>query len=93
VHPGLIALRDYDRKNRTDFFRTLRVYLEHQQCVADASSALYIHRNTLLYRIRKIEEFFGFTLDNPKQVINLLLGFHILEYLNTEDQHLGMDQE
>jgi hypothetical protein len=93
VHPGLIALRDYDRKNRTDFFRTLRVYLENQQCVADASSALYIHRNTLLYRIRKIEEFFGFTLDNPKQVINLFLGFHILEYLNAEDHHLGMDQE
>ena len=45
-------------------FATFSSYLKHERSVLNASQDVYIHRNTLLYRIRKIKEFLESDLDD-----------------------------
>ena len=45
--------------------RTLRVYLDHGCNVNRAADALFVHRNTLAYRIKRIKAISGIDLENP----------------------------
>jgi hypothetical protein len=66
----------------TELLHTLRVYLFLDQNVTEAAKTLYIHRNTLLYRIRHIEKLLGIKLRNTAQlstVWSALEGLELLE--------------
>lgn len=47
---------EYDIYNETDYFTVLRCYLSYNGSLQDTANELYIHRNTVNYKIRKIEE-------------------------------------
>ncbi|NMP22260.1 PucR family transcriptional regulator [Sulfobacillus harzensis] len=50
---------------------TLMSYLEHDQSIARTAEAMYVHPNTVLYRIRRVENLLGIDLrrtDNLTQV-------------------------
>lgn len=47
---------EYDRKYNQNLLDTLRAYLENRLNVTKTAQALYIHRNTMIKRIEKIEE-------------------------------------
>ncbi|MFE9396286.1 PucR family transcriptional regulator [Streptomyces flavidovirens] len=44
---------------------TLSVYLRHGMCAATAARALYVHRHTLEYRLRRVRELTGLDLRQP----------------------------
>lgn len=75
AHPALAFLRDYDEKNHTDFYETLKVYLEQERSYAATSKALNLHRNTLLYRVERIGELTGLELDSPETRLHLRISF------------------
>lgn len=68
------ALVQYDSTHETDLTNTLQVLIENNCNVFQASQKLYVHRNTLKYRIQKIEEITGRTLDSGEDRINLYMG-------------------
>lgn len=74
------ALAEHDRKTNGDLVRTLDAYLEHGGALADAAASLNVHRNTLLYRIGRIEEITGIDLKDAGQRLNLhvALKAHLL---------------
>lgn len=49
----------HDAEHGTDYVETLRVALDHDRSWQSAASALHIHRQTLGYRLRRIEEITG----------------------------------
>lgn len=49
-------LIEYDSKNKTELLNTFHEYLRSDGNLIEASQNLYIHRNTLLKRLKKIEE-------------------------------------
>lgn len=53
---------------------TLSAYLDNNLNLAVTSRDLFIHRNTLLYRIEKIEGFLGYSLNTPHVVLSLQLA-------------------
>jgi len=54
---GIIeSLVEHDHKANSDLTRTLATYLDHGGALAEAASALNVHRNTMLYRLGRIEE-------------------------------------
>lgn len=57
---------------------TLRAYLDAGRNAKAAALALHVHRNTLLYRLRRIEERLDFALDDPEKVFALDLASRIL---------------
>jgi len=73
-------LLSYDHENGTELVKTLRVFLEKNQNSAKASKALFIHYNTLRYRLDRIKEILGAVLDNPQQrlTIEIALQFYPL---------------
>ncbi len=73
-------IHEYDLKNATDYLETLRHYLGNQCSVQKAADKLYVHRNTVAYRVGKIKELFGLSFeDDQKNYLNytscLLCGF------------------
>lgn len=79
VQPEVLTL--YHRKNGPEFVHDLRLYLIHGRNLAHAAQALYIHRNTLVYRMGQIEEVLGIDLDeaDEQQLFRLYLSSLILE--------------
>ncbi|NLU53241.1 MAG: PucR family transcriptional regulator [Clostridiaceae bacterium] len=71
----------YDRQNNTKFTELLRIYLENNGSVQLVSEKLYVHRNTVLNHLKKIESIVGI---NPLELegrVNLYMGFYIKDIL------------
>jgi sugar diacid utilization regulator len=64
IHPMLAELDAYDRAHDANLMRTLNVYLEEECDLNQTAQALYIHRNTLLYRLKRICAIARIDLDN-----------------------------
>jgi PucR family transcriptional regulator, proline-responsive transcriptional activator len=79
-HPSIFVLREYDRRNNTNYLKFLYQYLENINNPRGVISALNIHRNTLKYRIDKIKGIMNVDLKDSKQLLLLYLSFQILRY-------------
>lgn len=79
---NLGILEQYDQQNDTEFVKTLRIYLASDCNLIETASRLFMHRNTIVYRIRKIKDILGSELDNSSVKFNLLMAFYIKDYLS-----------
>ena len=77
-HPAVTALLDYDRKNGTRMAEPLFHYFLHERRYEQTAKALFVHRNTIQYRIEKIVELTKVDLDDIQQrtFLLLVLYFH-----------------
>jgi purine catabolism regulator len=55
---------DYDRQHSADLVRTLRAFFDAKCGPKEAASMLEVHRNTVLYRLERIQEITGLDLDD-----------------------------
>ena len=74
LHPALDKLRSYDRSNQSDMLETLKVYLDNDRNAQRCANMLYLHRNSLQYRVRRIQEIAGIDLDDPNERAYLRLS-------------------
>jgi hypothetical protein len=74
----ILNLQKYDNKNQTEYVRTLKAYLGNQMNAVKTAKALYIHHNTMEYRLRKIEELAGIDFGDYDQVLYLNISFRFL---------------
>ena len=77
VNPALYALKAYDAQNKTDFYETLKVYLICERNLVKTASRLFIHRNSLVYRIRRICEITGLDLDDEQVRMHVLMSYYL----------------
>lgn len=61
------GIHEYDLKNATDYLETLYHYLGSQCSVQKAADKLYVHRNTVAYRVNKMRELFGLDFEDDRQ--------------------------
>lgn len=80
-HPALLKLIDYDRENNSNYTRSLYTYIISSKNMTESASTLDIHRNTMQYRIGKIELIMDVDLNNSDILLHLHLSFKILEFL------------
>lgn len=73
-------LEDYDSKNQTDYYMILRYYLMYNNSVDKVSKELFVHRNTINYKIKKIKDILGCDLDY-NDGLNLILAYKIKDQL------------
>ena len=79
-HPALITIERYDKKYGTNLKETLYTYLTNDCNTVKTAKMMYVHRNTLYYKINKVEELIGQTLDNGTLKERLLFSYHVIEY-------------
>ncbi|MER1998490.1 MAG: PucR family transcriptional regulator ligand-binding domain-containing protein [Lysinibacillus sp.] len=71
----------YDQLHHTDFVEFLKIYLEENGSANKISKRLFIHRNTVAYKINKIEALLDIDLNNTFARTNLNVAFMIEDIL------------
>lgn len=71
-------LLEYDERNDSDLAETLRAWLDALGDVRVAAAMLFIHPNTLRYRLRRMEAVCGLDLADPEQRFAAMLQLRIL---------------
>lgn len=79
AHPAVARLLEWDATHGTALARTLRCFLENERSYARTAEALYVHRNTVLYRIAKAAEIAPFDLDDAYERQYLAVSFLLLD--------------
>ena len=79
-HQNIQELGDYDRLHHTELCATLQVYLEQTKSLVRTAEILFIHRNTVRYRINKCMELLGSDLEDGNEIFALILSLRMLEY-------------
>jgi hypothetical protein len=68
-------------EERTRLLETLEQWYAAGGSAADAARQLYCHRNTVRYRLRRLEELTGRSLQDPRAVADLSVALHALRML------------
>ena len=76
-HPIMEALLKSDQENETDLADTLYAYLVCERNISAASDYLYIHRNTMTYRLRKIDSLVKINYEDPKERQYLIISYEM----------------
>lgn len=89
LQPGDISLlsttlyqqiRQYDEENNAQYLTTLLTYLRSNCSVAKTAKQLFIHPNSVLYRINRVQEIFDFDLSDENAVFGILFSARLQEY-------------
>lgn len=72
----------HDASHNSDYGETLQVYFETGKNTLQSAKFLHIHRNTMLYRLEKIQEICGCDFNDSSCMQRLLFSLRILEFLN-----------
>jgi len=76
-HQVLGPLLQYDEENNGALTDTLRAYIESDMCQKTAAQKLYLHRNSLKYRLKLIENLLGENAMKGHGLIRLHLALTI----------------
>ncbi len=79
VSPVYARIKLHDQQNNTEYLKTLREYLSQNLNTVQTASALYIHRLTMVYRLKRICEIGKTDLKKPDELLHLALSFMIDE--------------
>jgi Purine catabolism regulatory protein-like family/PucR C-terminal helix-turn-helix domain len=82
----LSPLLDYDADHGAELVRTLRVFLDCSGSWTKAAGAMFVHVNSLRYRIRRVEELTGRDLGSLADQAALLLALRLAGPGSAEDQ-------
>lgn len=77
----LLPLLEYDNRNDSDLSIVLRCYLKHDGSVKAAADELFLHRNTVNYKISKAGEVLDTDLSTLDSRLQLSIGFMLYDML------------
>jgi purine catabolism regulator len=72
-------LLEHDRVRRSDLVRTLRAFFAAGGNASEAADRMFLHRNSMLYRLERIQKLTGLDLKDPGVALALQLGLLTLE--------------
>ena len=81
VETQLGALIHYDADNHTQLVETLSLYLQNNCNISHTADAAFTHRNTIKYRIIRIEELLHIDLQNASARLNLHLALYLYHFI------------
>ena len=80
-HPLLSELEKYDAEKNTELYETLMNYTLTGFSKNRTAEAMFLHRNTVNYRIQQISDLFGVDLTDSALLFKLQYSFYIDSYL------------
>ncbi len=72
---------EYDKANNTDLYQSMQTYLDCNCSSKETADRLFIHTNTIYYRIRKLSQLTGFQVSDIRDSGNLYYVFKCYEAL------------
>lgn len=80
-HPALLEMQEYDQKHHTEYLQDLELYLKSGKNINKAAKAACVHKNSMYYRISKMEEKFSISLADEDTCFSLQISLKILQLL------------
>jgi purine catabolism regulator len=78
------ALIAYDAEHGTELVHSLAVFLEHNRSWQRSAEELHVHKQTLVYRMHRVEELTGRDLRDTADVVQFWLALRALEFAHGE---------
>jgi purine catabolism regulator len=75
------TLVEYDQRTGAGLMATLDAFFRCHGSPTEIAQLLHLHRNTVLYRLRRIEDIAQLTLDDPETRLNLHLCLKVRDVL------------
>ncbi len=76
-HPAIETLKRLDEAKQTNYISTLRTYIQNDRNIKKSAETLYIHRNTMIHRIEKIQAITGLDFSNHNNELYIWLSLEI----------------
>lgn len=73
----LQPLLDYDSETGGELIKTLDTFFANNCNMRKTAECLYVHKNSVIYRLNKIEQMTGLDLNNSSDKFNLQLGLYL----------------
>jgi purine catabolism regulator len=84
VETTLGPLLRYEKEHpAANLLNTLRAYLEHNRTISGTAQAMYVHYNTVRYRLERLQGILGPFVDGPDQCLRLELALRVQSLLAT----------
>lgn len=81
LHPAVDILADLEKRENTSLLQTLKAYLFTERSISRTASTLFIHKNTVTYRINRIKRLNIIDFDNDYERNYVLLSLLIYNQL------------
>lgn len=79
VCKDLLEMVEEDLKDETQLVKTLYYYLLEERSLMKAGEKIGVHRNSIVYRMNKIEETYNFNLEDREVRQNLIASLELLK--------------
>lgn len=86
VEETLGALIDYDKAHHSNLLQTLSAYFANGGNLSQTAEALFVHRNTLQYRMERIAQISALDLANPETKLAVHLALKAYRLLHPEGE-------
>lgn len=73
---------EHDQLHGTSYIITLENYFLNNLNISETAKAMFLHRNTLIYRIEKVKEILNSDLKNSEELLQIQLALKIFRLLN-----------
>jgi PucR family transcriptional regulator, purine catabolism regulatory protein len=70
----------YDEEHATELMRSLSVFLEQNRSWQRSAELLHVHKQTLVYRMHRVEDLTGRDLRNTADIVELWMALRALEF-------------
>jgi len=71
--------KKFDRVNETDYLYFLKQYFDMECSVSDTAKDMHLHRNSVTYKLHKIEEVLGMSVNTQSNRTRLMVAFMLKE--------------
>jgi PucR family transcriptional regulator, purine catabolism regulatory protein len=89
---SLGTIYEHDRLHGTSYILTLENFFSNNLNISETAKAMFLHRNTLIYRIDKIKEILNSDLKNSEELLQLQLALKIFRLLNKNFQQTSLNE-
>lgn len=82
INETVKPLYEYDKSHKSDLAKVLKSYIRHSGKVKETSEELFVHRNTINYKINKAEEILDIDLSDLEERLRVKIGFMLYELIS-----------
>ncbi len=81
----LEGLCELDADGKSEYIATLEKLINNKFNVSKTAAEMFIHRNSMNYRLGRIRDVLAVDLENPEEVLKIQLGLHAIKLLEVMD--------
>ncbi len=87
------VIRSYDIEQKTNYCETLVIHCKNMFHSSQTANSLFIHKNSLLYRLNRVSTLFGLNLDDFNDIFEFYRGYKLSLYLEYLKRNRDTDKE